>query len=73
MPVPGTLRSFWLAFAQATGEPDDSRFYEAFAFGDSEGLAQELTELVLRGTKRATAGSVWVFEAQGKLLLSPVT
>jgi uncharacterized protein YhfF len=71
VPVPETLRSFWLAFAQATGEPDDSRFYEAFAFGDSEGLAHELTELVLRGTKRATAGSVWVFEAQGKPLPKP--
>ena len=45
---------------------DEARFYEAFQFGDSAALADELGQLVLSGTKRATTGSVWSFEASGK-------
>ena len=71
MSVPEEHRNYWNNFAQATGEPDDSRFYEAFAFGDSAELANELANLVLCGTKRATAGSLWVFEAQAKPLPKP--
>lgn len=66
MPIPANLRRFWGAFAAVSGEPDDSRFLEAFAFGDSEGLASELAELVLQGIKRATAASVWALQAEGK-------
>lgn len=68
MPIPENLRRYWHTFALATGEPDDARFYEAFAFGDNERLAHELADLVLQGVKQATAGSAWVFEAQGKPL-----
>ena len=64
--VPPNLQPFWRAFAAASGEPDDSRFLEAFAFGDSESLANELAELVLHGLKRATAASLWVLQAEGK-------
>lgn len=71
MPVPEALRMFWDAFARSTGHGDEARFYEAFAFGDDENLARELAELVLRGRKRATAGSVWVFEARNKPLPTP--
>lgn len=62
MRVPEHLLPFWHGFAGA----DDERFYEAFAFGDSEQLAGELAALVLRGTKRATAAAAWTFEAQGR-------
>jgi len=65
MPISANLQHFWNAFASASGEPDDSRFLEAFTFGDSESLADELSELVLRGTKRATAASLWVLEVEG--------
>ena len=68
MPIPPHLASFWSDFAARHGAADESRFYEAFSFGDSEQLANELAELVLRGTKRATAGAVWSFEAEGKRL-----
>jgi len=68
MPVPANLCRFWDEFVLAVGETDDSRFYEAFAFGDNEGLAHDLAELVLQGAKRATAGSLWVFEEQAKPL-----
>jgi uncharacterized protein YhfF len=71
MPVPLHLQSFWTAFAAATGGASEERFYEAFFFGDSESLADELAELVLRGIKRATTGSVWSFELESKPLPEP--
>ncbi|HEX6720887.1 MAG TPA: ASCH domain-containing protein [Burkholderiaceae bacterium] len=66
MPIPANLQHFWDAFASASGEPDDSRFLEAFAFGDSESLANELAGLVMLGVKRATAASLWASQAEGK-------
>lgn len=71
MPIPAHLTVFWGAFAKSTGGVDESRFYEAFSFGDSEDLANELGDLVLRRTKRATAGAVWSHEAEGKRLPRP--
>lgn len=71
MPIPDHLLNFWQGFARATGRADDARFFEAFSFGDSEALADELAALVLQGTKRATAGSVWSAEAEGKRLPRP--
>jgi uncharacterized protein YhfF len=59
---------FWRAFASATGKADESRFYESFAFGDSQALADELASLVLSGAKRASAGAVWSYEAEGQRL-----
>jgi uncharacterized protein YhfF len=50
---------------------DDSLFYEAFTFGDSQSLAEELVALVLAGRKRATASALWSFEAEGKRLPRP--
>lgn len=43
----------------------------AFAFGDSPELADELLELVLAGTKTATAELVSVFEASGEPMPVP--
>lgn len=75
MHVPAQLLDFWTACRSGVGAADDARFderfYEAFYFGDSQPLADELAALVLQGTKRATAGSVWSFEAQGKRLPRP--
>jgi uncharacterized protein YhfF len=71
MPVPVHLAAFWSDFAMSTGKANEERFYEAFFFGDSEELANELADLVLRGAKRATAGSVWSYEAEGKRLPQP--
>lgn len=70
--VPSALRPFWNACRQAAGSAvDEARFYEAFCFGDSEALANELAALVLAGVKRATAGALWSFEAEGKRLPRP--
>lgn len=71
MPIPPHLAPFWSDFAKSTGRADEERFYEACFFGDSEELANELAALVLRGTKRATAGAVWSYEAEGKRLPQP--
>ena len=71
MPIPPHVADFWLAYAQAQGGVDETRFYEAFSFGDCEELAESLAKLVLSGVKRATAGSVWSFEAEGKRLPAP--
>jgi len=68
MVTPPSVVEFWNRFAAATGKPDERRFYESFAFGDSEALANELAALVLSGVKRATAGTVWSYEAEGKRL-----
>lgn len=47
-----SVQEFATAFAAATGEPPPQ---QAFAFGDSPELADELAALVLAGPKRATA------------------
>ena len=62
--IPRSTRPFWLAFHAAVGGDAQSRFYEAFHFDDNEPSANELAKLVLVGTKRATAGLVWSFEAR---------
>jgi uncharacterized protein YhfF len=71
MPIPPRLAPFWSAFAKSTGGASEERFYEAFFFGDSEELANELAALVLLGTKRATAGALWSYEAEGQRLPQP--
>lgn len=38
---------------------------DAFYFGDSAALADELAALVVAGTKRATTGLVWMHEREG--------
>lgn len=71
MPIPPGIAEFWGRYVDAAGGVDESRFYEAFHFGDHQELADSLAELVLLGTKRATAGSVWSFEAEAKRLPRP--
>jgi uncharacterized protein YhfF len=71
MVIPPQMADFWHAAVQAGSGVDESRFYETFSFGDSEALANSLADLVLTGVKRATAGSVWSCEAEGKRLPAP--
>ncbi len=70
-PIPAHLADFWNAFARSIGGVNPDRFYEVCVFGDSEALANELADLVLRGIKRATAGSVWSYEGDGKRIPVP--
>lgn len=70
-PIPAHLADFWYAFAKSLGSVDATRFYDVCVFGDSEDLANELAELVVRRIKRATAGSVWSYEDEGKRIPVP--
>jgi uncharacterized protein YhfF len=71
MPVPPALADFWAEALARVPRLSAAHFYEDFCFGDSPRLADELAALVLQGRKRATAGLVWVFEAQHKALPGP--
>lgn len=62
------IADFWQRFLAATDRPPETPLPEAWPFGDSVELANELLALVLDGTKRATAGSVAEYEADGEAL-----
>ena len=66
MPIPPEIAAYWARVTSSVGGVDAARIYEAFHFADSEELANSLAALVLAGTKRATTGSLWSFEAEGK-------
>ena len=68
MKIPTAVRDFWEEFQSAVGYDASERFYEAFHFDDNESDANELAKLVLVGTKCATAGLQWSFEAAKKTL-----
>ena len=63
MKLPVHIVPFWKSFVESQPDDPTPRFYEAFHFDDNETSANELARLVLSGTKRATAGLVWSFEA----------
>lgn len=65
-PITPLLRDFWSGYESLVGPIPAERFYEACYFADSEAVANELGELVLAGTKRATAALLWGLEAEGK-------
>ena len=71
MPIPSSFQNFWNDFDAAMGAVDITHFFEVRAFGDGKHLAKELAALVLSGIKRATAGSVWSYEVNGKRLPLP--
>jgi len=64
-------RALWIRFESEAGREVSTRFYESFHFGDSESLADELAALVAAGTKRATAGLLWSYEADAKPMPQP--
>lgn len=52
-------------WARSLGLPIDVARLDAWPFGDSAELADELADLVVAGTKRATAGLLWAYEHHG--------
>lgn len=60
------IEEFWQAFCAATGKDHALRYFEAFHFDDNEADANALAELVLAGTKRATACPAWSYESAGR-------
>jgi uncharacterized protein YhfF len=60
---------FWQAYLDTL--PDQSRApaaYGTWSFGNSPDMADELAELVARGTKTATASLLWEYQAEGESL-----
>jgi uncharacterized protein YhfF len=62
MSVPPHILPFWNSFAASREVDPTPRFFEAFHFDDNEPSANELANLVLSATKRASAGLAWSFE-----------
>ena len=62
------VRAFWQAFRQEHAEIGAETPFEAWFFGDSGELAEELAELVVSGKKTATASLYWEYEAEGEAL-----
>ncbi len=65
---PIAVAQFWQRFLAATGQAFTTPQPEAWPFGDSVELADELLALVIDGPKRATAGAVAEYEAEGEAL-----
>jgi uncharacterized protein YhfF len=59
---------FWQRFLASVGEENSEGLADVACFGDSVELADELIELVVRGQKRATAGSLAEYESEGVAL-----
>jgi len=58
----------WQTFLESRGETPEttSKSYTSWYFGDSEEMASDLADLVLAGTKRATAGALEIYELEGE-------
>lgn len=63
------VEEFVAGYRSATG--DGTVVAGAFGFGDTPAMADELADLVRTGPKRATAGAVVEFEADGEALPEP--
>lgn len=59
------IAAYWAAFLAATGRDPATPCLEYFHFELTEGAANALLDLVLRGVKRATASSLRAFEREG--------
>lgn len=61
-----SVEAMWVAFEAARPELAEGAAYSAWHFCDNKADADELVELVLAGVKRATAGALWSYEAEGE-------
>lgn len=59
------VASFWARFTASFEGDDVGSHTDVTCFGDSVELADELLTLVIEGPKRATAGSLVEYEAEG--------
>jgi uncharacterized protein YhfF len=71
MTIPAACLPMWRAFAATQPSDPTPCWCEAFHFGDSAALADELAALVMQGRKRATAAALWAHEAEGSQPPSP--
>ena len=66
-----TIEEFWQEARVALGAAAPETRPEAWHFGDSPELADQLLELVLEGKKTATCGALWHVEADGEPVPKP--
>lgn len=68
-----SVRDMWRRYLESIGETPESteRTYQSWHFCDNQADADELADLVLAGTKRATASSLWFFEEVGEAVPKP--
>jgi len=71
VPDDDAVRQMWASAALRLGRQADSEVPPAWAFGDGSAMADELATLVVQGTKRATAGALIEYEAEGEPLPQP--
>ncbi len=69
--IPSIIRPFWDSFVAAVDLDPPPEFSEAFFFGDNERVTNELAELVLIGTERATTSLLWAYEADSDSIPRP--
>jgi uncharacterized protein YhfF len=66
------IQTFWQTYLdQLPDKAEKPTSYEAWSFGATEEMANELAELVRRGTKTATAGLLWSYEAENESIPKP--
>src|SRR5260370_34199380 len=63
------LDQFWDEAVRSRPQLKGKHYFEAFCFGESEKLANELAELALSGVKTATSSLLWTIEQENKPLL----
>lgn len=66
-----TINDFWQLARDALGADTPESPPQAWAFGDSAELADELLALVLEGRKTATCDALWRFESDGEPVPTP--
>lgn len=61
------IGAFWQTFLTTHPDPKraQSKFYEAFAIGDTQKSADEGVALILSGKKTATSALLWEYEVSG--------
>ncbi|MEZ4521958.1 MAG: ASCH domain-containing protein [Thermomicrobiales bacterium] len=66
-----TVAKFWQQARAVLGAAYPEEPPQAWSFGDSPELANELLDLVLSGRKTATCDALWRFEAESEPLPAP--
>lgn len=65
------LAAFWDDARRALDLPATAAIPAAWGFGDSPQMADRLLALVIEGTKTATAGALWEYEAEDEPVPEP--
>ena len=60
--------ALWRRYVARVGDEQLPDYTDVDCFGDSAEMADELIDLILQGRKRATAGSLAEYEAEGVIL-----